>query len=102
MNRWTRAVTVASIAALALVVAPASRSQGSLVPVRIIAFNDFHGHLEAGRERRGIAGSVRSVAQDGGCAPAAPRTWRRSSRGCARNNRSTSSCRAATSSAPRR
>ena len=48
MNRWTRAVTVASIATLALVVAPASRSQGSLVPVRIIAFNDFHGHLEPG------------------------------------------------------
>jgi 5'-nucleotidase len=48
MNRWTRAVTVASIATLALLVAPASRSQGSLVPVRIIAFNDFHGHLEPG------------------------------------------------------
>src|SRR5512137_3226905 len=48
MNRWTRAVTAASIATLALLVAPASRSQGSLVPVRIIAFNDFHGHLEPG------------------------------------------------------
>ncbi len=48
MNRWTRAVTVASIATLAVVAAPASRSQGALVPVRIIAFNDFHGHLEPG------------------------------------------------------
>ena len=48
MNRWTRAVAVASITALALAVVPASRSQGSLVPVRIIAFNDFHGHLEPG------------------------------------------------------
>ncbi len=48
MKRWTRAVTVAAIASLALVVAPASRSQGSAVAVRIIAFNDFHGHLEAG------------------------------------------------------
>src|SRR5512137_1496192 len=48
MNRWTRAVAIASIATLALVTAPASRSQGSLVPVRIIAFNDFHGHLEPG------------------------------------------------------
>jgi 5'-nucleotidase len=48
MTCWTRAVTVASIATLALVVAPASRSQDNLVPVRIIAFNDFHGHLEPG------------------------------------------------------
>jgi 5'-nucleotidase len=48
MNRWTRAVTVASIATLAVVAAPASRSQGAQVPVRIIAFNDFHGHLEPG------------------------------------------------------
>jgi len=48
MNRCTRAVAVASITALALVAAPASRAQGSVVPVRIIAFNDFHGHLEAG------------------------------------------------------
>ena len=48
MNRWTRVVTVAAIGSLALVAAPSSRSQVSLVPVRIIAFNDFHGHLEAG------------------------------------------------------
>jgi 5'-nucleotidase len=48
MHRWTRVVTVASIAMLALLAAPASRSQGDLVPVRIIAFNDFHGHLEPG------------------------------------------------------
>jgi 5'-nucleotidase len=48
MNRWTWAVTAASIATLALLAAPASRSQGDLVAVRIIAFNDFHGHLEPG------------------------------------------------------
>ena len=49
MNRWTSPVTVALIAAFAmLLVAPASRSQGNQVAVRIIAFNDFHGHLEPG------------------------------------------------------
>lgn len=48
MNRWTRAAAAASITALALAIAPASRSQGSPVAVRIIAFNDFHGHLEPG------------------------------------------------------
>ncbi len=101
MNRWTRAVTVASIATLALVVAPASRSQGSLVPVRIIAFNDFHGHLEPGENAVEVP-DPSDPARSGGFALAARRTWRRSSRGCARNTRSTSSCRAATSSAPRR
>jgi 5'-nucleotidase len=48
MNRWTRTFAVASTAALALLAAPESRPQGNLVPVRIIAFNDFHGHLEPG------------------------------------------------------
>jgi 5'-nucleotidase len=48
MKRWSRVVTAAAIAVLSLVTAPASRSRDSLVPVRIIAFNDFHGHLEAG------------------------------------------------------
>lgn len=48
MNRWTWAVTAASITALALAIAPAGRSQGNPVAVRIIAFNDFHGHLEPG------------------------------------------------------
>jgi 5'-nucleotidase len=48
MNRWTGTFAVASIATLALLVAPESRPQGNLVTVRIIAFNDFHGHLEPG------------------------------------------------------
>jgi 5'-nucleotidase len=48
MHRRTPAILIGLIAALALVTAPASRSQGTTVPVRIIAFNDFHGHLEPG------------------------------------------------------
>jgi 5'-nucleotidase len=54
MKRWTRALVFAAIAALAFVAAPASRSQGTLVPVRLIAFNDFHGHLEPGENSIGI------------------------------------------------
>ncbi len=38
----------AILAALALLAAPATRSQDAAVPVRVIAFNDFHGHLEPG------------------------------------------------------
>lgn len=51
MNRWPRALLVVAIAALALAIAPATRSQGSPVQVRVIAFNDFHGHLEPGENR---------------------------------------------------
>lgn len=48
MKRWTWTVAVASIAAVALVATAPATPQGATVPVRIIAFNDFHGHLEAG------------------------------------------------------
>jgi 5'-nucleotidase len=51
MKRWTRALVVAAIAALATVVAPAIPSQDTLLAVRLIAFNDFHGHLEPGENR---------------------------------------------------
>jgi len=47
MHRWNTRLA-AALAMLALVVAPASRSQGVVVPVRLIAFNDLHGHLESG------------------------------------------------------
>jgi len=58
MKRWNRALVFAAIAALAFVAAPASRSQGTLVPVRLIAFNDFHGHLEPGENSIGIPDPV--------------------------------------------
>ena len=48
MNRWTTAFAAAALATLALALAPASRSQVAVIPVRLIAFNDFHGHLESG------------------------------------------------------
>jgi 5'-nucleotidase len=47
MGRWTWNVAVTSIA-LALVAPSPASARGATVPVRIIAFNDFHGHLEAG------------------------------------------------------
>ncbi len=51
MKRWTRTFVVTAIAALTLAFAPSSRSQGDLARVRVIAFNDFHGHLEPGDNR---------------------------------------------------
>jgi 5'-nucleotidase len=51
MERWNRALLVVTIAALALASAPAMHSQGIPVEVRVIAFNDFHGHLEPGENR---------------------------------------------------
>jgi 5'-nucleotidase len=48
MERWVNVLIAAALATLVLAAAPASRSQGNLVPVRLIAFNDFHGHLEPG------------------------------------------------------
>ncbi|MGZ9030595.1 MAG: bifunctional metallophosphatase/5'-nucleotidase [Burkholderiaceae bacterium] len=48
MDRWTHALLVVMIAALALVIPPPTRSKGDSVEMRVIAFNDFHGHLEPG------------------------------------------------------
>ena len=48
MKHRTLRLTIAAAAALALLAAPATRSQQGVVPVRLIAFNDFHGHLEPG------------------------------------------------------
>ena len=51
MKRSTRNLVVAAMAALTLAIAPSSRSQGDYASVRVIAFNDFHGHLEPGENR---------------------------------------------------
>jgi 5'-nucleotidase len=51
MNRWTTALVAAALALLALAVLPASLAQGNHVQVRVIAFNDFHGHLAPGENR---------------------------------------------------
>lgn len=48
MPRWNTIVASAAFVALSLVVAPRSESQGGTAAVRLIAFNDFHGHLEPG------------------------------------------------------
>jgi 5'-nucleotidase len=51
MGRSTCVLLATAIAALAFAVPPAARSQGDLVRLRVIAFNDFHGHLEPGDNR---------------------------------------------------
>lgn len=55
MKRWTTGLVVAAAVALAVAVAPAGGSPGELVPVRVIAFNDFHGHLEPGDHRIAVS-----------------------------------------------
>jgi 5'-nucleotidase len=51
MSRPTRVLLAAAIAVLALAAPPAARPQGDQVRLRVIAFNDFHGHLEPGENR---------------------------------------------------
>jgi 5'-nucleotidase len=46
MPNWLRALVFAAIVALVLSPAPDGRAGDSTIAVRIIAFNDFHGHLE--------------------------------------------------------
>ncbi|HEX5638917.1 MAG TPA: bifunctional metallophosphatase/5'-nucleotidase [Burkholderiaceae bacterium] len=51
MNRPARVLLAAATAVLALAAPQAARPQGDLVSLRVIAFNDFHGHLEPGENR---------------------------------------------------
>jgi 5'-nucleotidase len=73
MTRWTSLSVCLAVAAALLIVAPQGvRSQDATVRVRLIAFNDFHGHLEAGENEVQVqdpADPARSVAlRSGGAA----------------------------------
>jgi 5'-nucleotidase len=48
MTRWTSLCVCLAVASALLTSPHDVRSQDATVPVRLIAFNDFHGHLEAG------------------------------------------------------
>jgi 5'-nucleotidase len=48
MPSWLRALVLATVVAWSLSLASDGRAGSSTVAVRLIAFNDFHGHLEPG------------------------------------------------------